>query len=50
MKKIYHTLVKKLEEKEIDLYVDNLIKASDYHLVYEFNDKMYILQEMKIVS
>ena len=35
--KDYHTLVKKLEEKEIDLYVDNLIKASDYHLVYEFN-------------
>ena len=35
--KDYHTLVKKLEEKEIDLYVDNLIKASDYYLVYEFN-------------
>ena len=35
--KDYDTLVKKLEEKEIDLYVDNLIKASDYHLVYEFN-------------
>lgn len=46
--KDYQSLSQKLENHEIDLYVDNRTKASDYYLAYEFiGEDLYIASNPK---